>query len=65
MIIMRCSLIKGGGNMRRRDNGFRCIVAAVLLILGVIFLCCISWRFMLFVVAAIFILVGIILIRKC
>ncbi len=51
--------------MRRRDNGFRCIVAAVLLILGVIFLCCISWRFMLFVVAAIFILVGIILIRKC
>lgn len=51
--------------MRRRDNSGRCAVAIILLILGAVFLCFVSWRFMLFLIAAILILVGIILIRKC
>ncbi|MBQ7834721.1 MAG: hypothetical protein IJ385_02965 [Ruminiclostridium sp.] len=51
--------------MRRRNNNCRCAVAVILLMLGIVFLCFVSWRFMLFFLAAILILVGIILIRKC
>ncbi len=51
--------------MRRRNNGYKCAVATILLVLGAVFLCFVSWRFMLFILAAIFILIGIILIRKC
>lgn len=51
--------------MRRRDCGGRCAAAIALLVIGIIFLCCISWRFMLFILAAILIIAGIILIRKC
>lgn len=51
--------------MRRRNNGYKCVAAVILLILGIVFLCFVSWRFMLFLLAAILILIGIILIRKC
>ncbi|MBO5267129.1 MAG: hypothetical protein IJX15_07175 [Ruminiclostridium sp.] len=51
--------------MRRHNGSGKCVVALILLIFGIIFLCCISWRFMLFIVASVFIILGIILIRKC
>lgn len=51
--------------MRRRDNSCKYAVAIILLILGAVFMCFVSWRFMLFLLAAILILIGIILIRKC
>ncbi len=56
---------KEAAKMRRHNGNGRCIAAVALLVLGIIFLCCISWRFMLFIVAAFFIILGIILIRKC
>lgn len=51
--------------MRNRRGNCKCVFAAVLLFLGLVFLCFVSWRFMLFLVAAVFIIIGIILIRKC
>jgi len=55
----------GDEGMRNRKNNCRCGFAAALLLLGMVFLCFVSWRFMLFLVAAVFIIIGIILIRKC
>lgn len=56
---------EGGDNMRNRNNNCRCVFAVVLLLFGMVFLCFVSWRFMLFLIAAVFIIIGIILIRKC
>lgn len=51
--------------MRRRKGDGRCTFAAVLLFFGMVALCFISWRFLLFLIAAVFITIGIVLIHKC
>ncbi|MCM1417940.1 MAG: hypothetical protein NC084_03750 [Bacteroides sp.] len=52
--------------MRRRNrNNGRCIVAAILLFFGFVCLCFVSYRFLLFLAAAVMIVIGIILIRRC
>ena len=51
--------------MRNRKNNCRCAFAAALLLFGLVFLCFVSWRIMLFLIAAVFIIIGIVLIRKC
>lgn len=52
--------------MRRknRNNGI-CVFAAILLFLGAVCLCFVSYRFLLFLAAGIMIVIGIILIRRC
>ena len=52
--------------MRRRNrNCGVCVFAAVLLFLGAVCLCFLSYRFILFIIAALFIIVGILLIKRC
>ncbi len=49
----------------RNHNSGKCAFAAVLLFLGFVCLCFVSYRFLLFLLGAVLIIVGIILIRRC
>lgn len=51
--------------MRYRRNCGKSVFAAILIFLGLLCLCCISYRFLLLLIAGIFVVIGIILIRKC
>lgn len=49
---------------KNRNNG-TCVFAAILLFFGLVCLCFVSYRFLLFLAAGIMIVIGIILIRRC
>ncbi len=49
---------------KNRNNG-TCVFAAILLFFGMVFLCFVSYRFLIFLAAGIMIVIGIILIRRC
>lgn len=52
--------------MRRRNRRCGlCVFAAVLLFLGVVCLCCLSYKFILFLIAGLLVVVGIVLIKRC
>lgn len=51
--------------MRNRRNCGKSVFAAVLIFLGLMCLCCLSYRFLLFLIAGIFIVIGIMIIRRC
>ncbi len=50
---------------RRRPNCVLCAVSAVLIIAGAVWLCCLSYRFLLIFTALLLIAAGIILKRNC
>ena len=50
---------------RRNRNCGLCIFAAILLFFGLICLCFLSYKFLLFLIAAVFIVIGIVLIKHC
>ncbi len=51
--------------MRNRKSCGKSVFAAILIFLGLLCLCCVSYRFLLILIAGIFIVIGLILIRKC
>lgn len=64
-------IAKGGSALevivlrRKNRNNGTCVFAAILLFFGLVCLCFVSYRFLLFLAAGIMIVIGIILIRRC
>ena len=50
---------------RRRHNCVLCAVSAVLIMIGAVWLCCLSYRFLLIFIALLLIAAGLILKKNC
>ena len=59
---------KGMNGMRRgrkRPNCILCVISVLLVICGAVWLCCLSYRFLLMFIAAALIAAGLLLIKNC